>query len=121
MSFNSSDKIDWLQGDVQILDVMMLIYYFMHELMNMHVSSECETGSLTPSFLSAIGFRDDITSCPERLDLDRYLDLPQTHWNTTHVFSQRGAAESLKIKKVIFQMVWKYDMIIKLSIAICDD
>ncbi|XP_056099932.1 leucine-rich repeat-containing protein 49-like isoform X2 [Rhinichthys klamathensis goyatoka] len=28
-------------------------------------------GSLTPSVLSAIGFRDDITSCPERLDLDR--------------------------------------------------
>ncbi|ROL42154.1 Leucine-rich repeat-containing protein 49 [Anabarilius grahami] len=34
-----------------------------------------DTGSLrdssAPSFPSAIGFRDDITSCPERLDLDR--------------------------------------------------
>ncbi|KAK7160001.1 hypothetical protein R3I93_007830 [Phoxinus phoxinus] len=40
-------------------------------------------GSLTPSFLSAIGFRDDITSCPERLDLDRRgltaVPLPDLH------------------------------------------
>nr|XP_009291631.2 leucine-rich repeat-containing protein 49 [Danio rerio] len=41
-----------------------------------------ETGSLrdssVPNFLSATSFRDDISSCPERLDLDRrgLTDLP---------------------------------------------
>ncbi|XP_067275266.1 leucine-rich repeat-containing protein 49 [Pseudorasbora parva] len=39
-----------------------------------------DTGSSASSLPSAIGFRDDITSCPERLDLDRrgLTSLPET-------------------------------------------